>query len=76
MQVGHDWGGAVTWTLAEDFAHRLKKVVIVNCPHGSVFYNALRSNFRQMRRSWYIGTQHFHISIKYCHVSYLIRTSG
>lgn len=72
MQVGHDWGGAVTWALAEDFAHRLKKVVTVNCPHGSIFYNSLRSNFRQMRRSWYIGMQFFHISIKSSLVSFLV----
>lgn len=53
--VGHDWGGFVTWALAEDFPQKVKKAVLVNAPHSSVFGSVLRSSLKQMRRSWYIG---------------------
>ncbi|KAG0582373.1 hypothetical protein KC19_3G054600 [Ceratodon purpureus] len=53
--VGHDWGGFVTWAVAEDFPDKVKKAVIVNVAHTSVFAEALRSNLRQLRQSWYIG---------------------
>ncbi|KAG0603279.1 hypothetical protein M758_10G081200 [Ceratodon purpureus] len=53
--VGHDWGGFVTWALAEDFPQKVKKAVLANVPHSSVFGSALRSSLRQIRRSWYIG---------------------
>lgn len=56
VQVGHDWGGFVTWAVAEDFPDKVKKAVIVNVAHTTVFAEALRSNFRQLRQSWYIGT--------------------
>lgn len=46
----------MTWTVAEDFPEKVKKAVIVNVPHLSVFGAAVRSSFRQIRRSWYIGT--------------------
>lgn len=53
--VGHDWGGFVTWAVAEDFPDKVKKAVIANVPHTSVFSAVVRSSFRQMRRSLYIG---------------------
>ncbi|CAK9868072.1 unnamed protein product [Sphagnum jensenii] len=52
--VGHDWGGAITWTLAEDYPSKLRKIVVVNSPHFSVLDRAFRANLRQLRRSWYI----------------------
>jgi pimeloyl-ACP methyl ester carboxylesterase len=54
-QVGHDWGGFVAWAVAEDFPDKVKKAVTVNVPHTSVFAEAMRSNFHQLRLSWYIG---------------------
>ncbi|XP_024367427.1 uncharacterized protein [Physcomitrium patens] len=48
--VGHDWGGFVTWALVEDFPDKVK-AIFVNVPHATVFSEAVRSNFRQMRRS-------------------------
>jgi pimeloyl-ACP methyl ester carboxylesterase len=53
--VGHDWGGFVAWAVAEDFPDKVKKAVTVNVPHTSVFAEAMRSNFHQLRLSWYIG---------------------
>lgn len=54
--VGHDWGGAIAWWLAEHHAERWKTATILNCPHADVLANELRfRNPRQMVRSWYIA---------------------
>ena len=52
--VGHDWGGAVAWTTALEQARVVDKLVVLNCPHPLVFGKALRSNLRQLGRSWYM----------------------
>jgi pimeloyl-ACP methyl ester carboxylesterase len=51
--VGHDWGGAVAWGLATKHPELLKKLVILNMPHLAVMKKHLRSNFKQMLKSWY-----------------------
>jgi pimeloyl-ACP methyl ester carboxylesterase len=52
--VGHDWGGGVAWTTAIEHPEVVDKLAVLNCPHPVVFAKALRSNFRQLRRSWYM----------------------
>lgn len=52
--VGHDWGGAVAWTFAATCPDLLDRLVVMNAPHPAVFVNNLRSNRRQMLRSWYM----------------------
>jgi pimeloyl-ACP methyl ester carboxylesterase len=52
--VGHDWGGAVAWTLAGVHPEAIDRLVVLNCPHPAVMQRALRSNWAQIRRSWYI----------------------
>src|SRR5438874_2093721 len=52
--VGHDWGGAVAWTVAIDHPDLIDRLVALNCPHPAVLARALRSNWRQLRKSWYI----------------------
>lgn len=51
--VGHDWGGGVAWTLAAKHPELLKKLVIMNMPHLAVMKKHLRSNIKQMLKSWY-----------------------
>jgi len=51
--VGHDWGGAVAWALAIKHPELLKQLVILNMPHLAVMKKHLRSNFKQMLKSWY-----------------------
>ena len=51
--VGHDWGGAVAWSLASR-PSPVHKVVVFNCPHPEAMAEHLRKNPRQMKRSWYI----------------------
>jgi len=52
--VGHDWGGGVAWTLATVHPEVVDRLVVLNCPHPAVMQRALRSNWTQIRRSWYI----------------------
>ena len=52
--VGHDWGGAVAWTLATLHPEAVDRLVALNCPHPAVMQRALRSNWTQIRKSWYI----------------------
>jgi len=54
--VGHDWGGGVSWWLAEHHPQHFETVTILNCPHPDVLGRALMLNHpRQMLRSWYIA---------------------
>ena len=52
--VGHDWGGGVAWTLAIEHPEVVERLAVLNCPHPAVMQRALRSNWAQIRRSWYI----------------------
>ncbi len=52
--VGHDWGAAVAWWVAAKYPERILKLANMNVPHGAVMQKNLRSNFAQMRKSWYI----------------------
>jgi len=53
--AGHDWGAAVAWATALQYPGRLKKLAILNVPHPSVFLRTVRTNPRQMLRSWYMA---------------------
>jgi pimeloyl-ACP methyl ester carboxylesterase len=52
--VGHDWGGAVAWTLATDQPAVVRRLVVLNCPHPAIFIRHLRENPRQLARSFYM----------------------
>lgn len=52
--VGHDWGGAIAWNLALEKPEVVDRLAVLNCPHPYMFVKALRSNFSQIRKSWYI----------------------
>lgn len=52
--VGHDWGGGIAWTVAMRHPEVVDRLAVLNCPHPIPFGRALRSNFRQLRRSWYM----------------------
>ena len=51
--VAHDWGGAVAWRFAMDYAERVERLVVMNAPHPVAFARELRT-WRQRRRSWYM----------------------
>ncbi len=52
--VGHDWGGGVAWAFAAHYPQATERLVVMNCPHPGPFQKHLRSNRRQLRRSWYM----------------------
>jgi pimeloyl-ACP methyl ester carboxylesterase len=52
--IGHDWGGAIAWNLALQYPEVVDRLVVLNSPHPVIFSKALRSNFRQILKSWYI----------------------
>jgi pimeloyl-ACP methyl ester carboxylesterase len=52
--VGHDWGGAVAWTVAQLFPQRVRALVAMNCPPPRVLGEHLMRSPRQLRKSWYI----------------------
>jgi pimeloyl-ACP methyl ester carboxylesterase len=52
--VGHDWGGVVAWWLGLKHPDRLEKLAILNSPHPWVMRRALRRDWAQRRRSWYM----------------------
>jgi pimeloyl-ACP methyl ester carboxylesterase len=52
--VGHDWGGGVAWAFAAGYPQATERLIVMNCPHPGPFQKHLRSNRRQLRRSWYM----------------------
>jgi pimeloyl-ACP methyl ester carboxylesterase len=52
--VGHDWGGAVAWTVAQLYPARVTALVAMNCPPPRVLAQHLLSSPRQLRKSWYM----------------------
>jgi pimeloyl-ACP methyl ester carboxylesterase len=52
--AGHDWGAAVAWSTALLHPQRVAKLAILNVPHPSVMLRYLKSDRRQLRRSWYM----------------------
>lgn len=52
--VGHDWGGALAWTLAQRHPERIRCVVVVAAPHPRVLQQAVVHDPDQRRRSRYV----------------------
>jgi pimeloyl-ACP methyl ester carboxylesterase len=53
--VGHDWGGAISWTAALRGDARLTRLAIVNAPHPVVFQKSLIEDEDQRAASQYIS---------------------
>ncbi|MFC6953969.1 alpha/beta hydrolase [Halorubellus litoreus] len=51
--VGHDWGGAVAWSVAIREPDVVGRLAILNAPHPERFRELLRTP-AQLRRSWYM----------------------
>ena len=52
--AGHDWGGAVAWSVALLYPQRIAKLVVLNVPHPAVMRKFMKTRLRQALRSWYI----------------------
>lgn len=53
--AGHDWGGMIAWSLAIARPHLVERFIALNMPHPARFFEELRRNPLQQRRSWYIA---------------------
>jgi epoxide hydrolase 4 len=53
--IGHDWGGAVSWALALHHPELIAQLIILNMPHPQVMRETLKTNPKQMLKSWYAG---------------------
>jgi pimeloyl-ACP methyl ester carboxylesterase len=53
--VGHDWGAAVTWRVANRYPQRVAKAAVLNVPHPLVMGKYIRGSLRQALRSTYIA---------------------
>jgi pimeloyl-ACP methyl ester carboxylesterase len=51
--VGHDWGGAVAWTLAMTHPEWIQALVVLNLPHPSGLQREIKSNPEQRKNSQY-----------------------
>ena len=53
--VGHDWGGAVAWSVAIAQGQRLERLVMINSPHPYTFWRELIRNPAQQKASEYMN---------------------
>lgn len=51
--IAHDWGAVVAWLFALRKIRPLERLVVMNLPHPTRFFEALLHNKKQRRRSWY-----------------------
>lgn len=52
--VSHDFGGGVAWWVAANYPERVDRMVVLNCPHFSVYRDAHLGR-EQLARSWYVA---------------------
>jgi pimeloyl-ACP methyl ester carboxylesterase len=52
--VGHDWGAAVAWSVAQRHPERVLSLVALSVPHPGALAWAMRNDPDQLRRSWYM----------------------
>jgi pimeloyl-ACP methyl ester carboxylesterase len=53
--IAHDWGGAAAWRFAMDHPQAVERLVVMNAPHPVAFAKALRNDWSQRARSWYMA---------------------
>ncbi len=51
--VGHDWGGAIAWEVAQRHPDRLHTLAVCNCPPMQIMVKQLFTRVEQLKRSWY-----------------------
>lgn len=59
--VGHDWGGAISWSAALRGDPRLTRLAIINAPHPVIFQKSLIEDSQQRAASQYISAFRSHV---------------
>lgn len=52
--VGHDWGASVAWSMVTAQPARITRMAVINGPHPAVWFQAMRFNPEQRRKSRYV----------------------
>ncbi|GIV34446.1 MAG: epoxide hydrolase [Chitinophagales bacterium] len=52
--VGHDWGGAIAYMMAQHFPQSVSKLIVLNCPLPQLLLKSFFTNFSQLKKSWYM----------------------
>jgi pimeloyl-ACP methyl ester carboxylesterase len=52
--VGHDWGGALAWAVAQKYPELIDKVVVINAPPYNVLLHMIVNNEEQKKSSAYM----------------------
>jgi epoxide hydrolase 4 len=55
LLIGHDWGGAIAWAFAVKNRLPLDGLIVMNCPHPTVFARVINASWGQKMKSWYMG---------------------
>ena len=52
--AGHDWGGVLSWFIAEKYPNKIRKLGIINGPHLKIIQERLKSDEDQKKSSYYM----------------------
>lgn len=52
--AGHDWGGVLSWFIAEKYPNKIRKLGIINGPHLKILQERLKSDEDQQKASYYM----------------------
>ena len=52
--VGHDWGGVVAWTVAQQYPELIAQVIVINAPPFNTFLRTLSTSPAQQEASKYV----------------------
>ncbi len=52
--VGHDWGGALAWAVAQKYPEMVNKLVVINAPPYNVLLDMIVNNEQQKKSSAYM----------------------
>lgn len=52
--IGHDWGGALAWSVAQKYPNLISKLIVINAPPYNVLLNMIKHNPEQQKSASYM----------------------